>query len=234
MSDPRPVLGSAEQLTRATHHLVRTVDALSEEDLREPSLLPGWSRAHVVAHLALNAEGLAGVLDGLLADEPASMYASDDARDADIAELASAEPADLRDRLLASTTLFEEALVRVPETAWAGQFERTPGGVRFPVARVPHMRRREVEIHHADLDAGFGPEDWSAEFLAPLLDDLVADRSQDAAFTLDLPTGRVAVGDGGPPVVAGSPALLAWWLLGRGHGEGLASEDGLPTLGPWR
>ena len=39
------------------------LDALDVDGLGAPSLLPGWSRAHVVAHLVLNAEGLAGVLD---------------------------------------------------------------------------------------------------------------------------------------------------------------------------
>ena len=56
MPDPQIV----ELLEDATRRLVRTVDELSDEDLSAPSLLPGWSRAHVVAHLALNAEGLAG------------------------------------------------------------------------------------------------------------------------------------------------------------------------------
>ena len=45
-------------LRDADHRLVRTVDGLSDEQLAAPSLLPGWTRAHVVAHLALNAEAL--------------------------------------------------------------------------------------------------------------------------------------------------------------------------------
>ena len=46
----------------ATQRLVRTVDGLDDEALGGPSGLPDWTRAHVVAHLALNAEGLARVL----------------------------------------------------------------------------------------------------------------------------------------------------------------------------
>ena len=41
-----------ELLPVADHSLVRTVDALSDSQYAEPSQLPGWSRAHVVAHLA--------------------------------------------------------------------------------------------------------------------------------------------------------------------------------------
>ena len=46
-------------LEAGTRRLVRTVDAMTDEQWPQPSLLPGWSRAHVVAHLTLNAEGLA-------------------------------------------------------------------------------------------------------------------------------------------------------------------------------
>src|SRR3954447_9459423 len=81
--------------------LNRTVDALSAEDLAAPSLLPGWSRAHVVAHLALNGEAMAAVVDGVGRGETPAMYGSDEQRNAEIDELAEVEPSELRDRLLA-------------------------------------------------------------------------------------------------------------------------------------
>jgi maleylpyruvate isomerase len=155
-------------------------------------------------------------------------------RDADIDELAAADVDELRERFLASTARFADALERMPDHAWEGDFARTPGGVRFRLAAVPRMRQVEVEVHHADLDAGYGPEDWSAEFLDPLLGRLVADRAKETSFVLRLPDREVTVGDGGSTVVAGSAARAAWWLLGRGHGEGLRCAEGLPRLGPWR
>ena len=53
-----------DHLTEAGQRLVRTVDGFSGDDWSAPSLLPGWTRAHVVAHLALNGEALGGVLRG--------------------------------------------------------------------------------------------------------------------------------------------------------------------------
>ena len=50
--------------------LVRTVDGFTGDDWSLPTGLPGWTRAHVVAHLALNAEGLVGALGGVVAGEP--------------------------------------------------------------------------------------------------------------------------------------------------------------------
>ena len=99
-----PVSDAADRapalLPAADRALVRTVDGLDDEAWAAPSLLPGWTRAHVLAHLALNAEGLAGVLDGARRGRPQPMYASAEARDGDIEDLAAAGPAELRDRFL--------------------------------------------------------------------------------------------------------------------------------------
>src|SRR4029450_1087324 len=95
-----------ELLHESTQRLVRTVDSLPDDAFGEASELPDWTRGHVVAHLTLNAEGLAGALPALVAGEPTPMYRSQDSRDEDIDKLAAAEPSELRDRLLGATTGF--------------------------------------------------------------------------------------------------------------------------------
>lgn len=224
-----------DHLLEATQRLVRTVDALDDDALVEPSLLPGWSRAHVVAHLTLNAEGLAGVLRGVVVGEDMPMYRSQEDRDADIEELAKAGPAELRERFLASTTLFHEAVVAVPEGGWAGEFRRvSAGGSMINRIAIPGMRHREVEIHHGDLATGYGPAEWPEEFLDRVFNRVVRDREDGTAVMLRTPDGDVPVAGGGGPLVSGSRADLTWWLLGRGRGESLAADPGLPELGPWR
>ena len=100
-----------ELLREAAVRLVRTVDAFSDDDWTAPSRLPCWSRAHVVAHLLRNAEGLAASLHGVVAGEQVPMYPSQERRDGDIEELAAAgDRAELRDRLLGSTTELTDAL----------------------------------------------------------------------------------------------------------------------------
>ena len=233
MSDDQHLL---ELIRPADHSLVRTVDGLPESAWAEPSLLPGWTRGHVVAHLALNAEGLARVLTGAHTGRPAAMYDSPEARDSDIDELATAPVADARSRLLAGTTSFGQALEAMHEQDWEGRFERTPGGPSFTLATVPLMRVREVEIHHADLGAGYSPSDWPAEFAVLLLESMTK-RPYPAPFTVQTTdAGRAwsyGEGDGGPQV-RGASADLGWWLTGRGSGEGLACDaDALPRIDPW-
>ena len=223
-------------LAASTHALVRTVDRLEEDRLRQPSLLPGWTRAHVVAHLALNAEGLAGALEGVIRDTVVPMYPSQQQRDADIEELARAEANDLRDRLLGSCTRFEEALEPLTAEQLEVEVPRVSGGPTFRVADVATMRRREVEIHHADLDAGYDHGAWPEDFVVEVLDRVVPGWAATASFRAhaeDL--GRTWQSGEGGPLVSGRGADLAWWVTGRGRAGGLRVEDGaLPTLGRWR
>ena len=195
------------------------------------------TRAHVVAHVALNGDALAGVLDAVLREEPVAMYESDERRDADIEELAGAGQADLLDRLLAATTRFADAVEAMDDEAWQGTFSRTPGTDPVPVATVPSMRRRELEVHHADLGVVYTRGDWPRDFLVELLDVVTVDHAASGPFTVradDLDRSW-AVGGGDGPTVAGPGADLGWWLTGRGDGDGLSCEAGdLPRLGPWR
>ena len=227
---------SSEMIAQADQALVRTVDGLSDTDFTAPSLLPGWTRGHVVAHVALNAEGLTAVLHGAHVGRPQPMYASPEARDADIADLAAAGPATLRERFLASTTRFSEALGAMREDDWTGRFERTPGGPDFALGNVTLMRVREVEIHHADLGVGYSAEDWPADFRALVLESMTK-RPYPAPFSAhptDLDrTWHYGDAEGGP-TVSGTSASLGWWLTGRGSGEGLTSDAGtLPEVESW-
>jgi len=225
-----------EKVQQATHRLVRTVDHMPDEQYAAPSLLPGWSRAHVVAHLALNAEGLAGALAGAARGREVPMYASPEARDADIAELATASPSMLRTRLLGATSEFAGSMSGMPDDAWGTTIHRTPGVRAFVAGAVPGMREREVEIHHADLGLAYSRRDWPAEFAERLLGS-VCKGDSDRRFSVhatDLDrTWRCGTGADGP-TVSGTGADLGWWLTGRGDGDGLTSDDGaLPRIEEW-
>ncbi|MFN8196259.1 MAG: maleylpyruvate isomerase family mycothiol-dependent enzyme [Nocardioidaceae bacterium] len=230
-----PIDEQLEHLHEATQRLVRGVDALPDAAYAEPSLLPGWSRSHVVAHLALNAEGLTGVLEGVRHGEGVPMYASSEARGRDIEALAAAAPGVVRDRLLAATTTFADAAHGVPDDAWSTRFERTPGGPSFSAAAAVGMRWREVEIHHVDLGASYDRGQWTVPFRVHVIERMGARLSDGTALTVhatDLERSW-SFGDGGP-TVSGSAADLAWWLTGRGDGDGLTSDGGvLPGIEAW-
>jgi maleylpyruvate isomerase len=217
--------------------LNRTVDALTADDLAEPSLLPGWTRAHVVAHLALNGRALARVLDAVGRGQAVAMYESDEQRDSEINDFAAAAPDELREGLLTATTAFSDAVAAVEAERWEGSFNRLPGGPAWPAATIVPTRRRELEIHHVDLGAPYTRHEWPDDFVAELLDVVSVDQAPGGPFQLratDL--GRDwSVGGQGGATVAGLGADLGWWLTGRSNGDGLTCDSGaLPAIGPWR
>lgn len=223
-------------LETGTRRLVRTVDGLTDEQWPQPSLLPGWSRAHVIAHLTLNAEALSAALEGVHEGRPVPMYASQEARDGDIVALAtSASPTRLRDRFLGSTTVIGEWVEELADNLSDKLIERVPGGRSFPAGEVGHMRVREVEIHHADLGLDYTAADWTADFVALLLDARTSAYAGAEGFTAhatDLDRSWT-FGSGGP-TVSGVGSALAWWATGRGTGDGLTSDDGrVPRIEAW-
>lgn len=221
-------------LEDATDRLLATVDGLLDADWSGPSLCAGWSRAHVVAHLALNAEGLARVLRGIAAGEPATMYDSDAARDDDIDALALKTPSAVRDRLRVSDGVLAAAALRAGDVPTGATFERTPGGQRMPADAVLALRLREVEIHHADLDAGSSWQQWPLETARMFLGSDAA-RWPGVGFEVratDIDeTWTFGTPDGDGVTVEGPVRALAWWATGRNPGPVLSSSNGtLPTM----
>ncbi len=232
-----PTVSSADALGPATERLLATVHGLSVDDWSAPSLCTGWTRAHVLAHLALNAEGLSGVLRGIRGGSPVTMYASAEARDSDIDDLAAAPPSVILERLVAGCAALGEVLDVAAGLPEGSTFERTPDGPLMPAPGVPHLRLREVEIHHADLDAGYSWVDWPAASARAFLDDDLARfdgsgikvAASDVAASWDV-TAAGATPDEQEVVVTGPIGALAWWATGREVGSVVSSSTGhLPT-----
>jgi maleylpyruvate isomerase len=231
-------LVALDLLGGATQRLTRSVDAFHGDDWRSPSLLPGWTRAHVVAHLALNAEGMTDALRGVLSGEPAPMYESDERRDGDIDDLAGAEPSEIRGRLLGGTTVLHDAFAALPEDAWAGRIDRTPGGRSIRVTSLPSMRLREVEIHHVDLGTDYRTSDWSPAFATLLIDAMTKRLEPPERLELrplDVDRTWVVGPDADEGAVVTGPATdLGWWLTGRPAPETLSCSRGeLPDIEEW-
>ena len=62
-------------LCRAAHgRLLSSVEALTDEQVRAASRLPQWTIAHLLTHLARNAEGHARRLEGALRGQDVARY----------------------------------------------------------------------------------------------------------------------------------------------------------------
>src|SRR5690348_4121085 len=150
------------EIERATDRLLRTAATLDETAIAEPSLLPGWTRGHVLAHLARNADSYVNLLTSARTGELIPAYASPAARAADIEAGAGRPPAAHLDDLRTATARLAHAASIMPAEAWA---EPVPSsGTPRIAATLIWSRLREIEVHHVDLDAGYGTADWPDAF----------------------------------------------------------------------
>ncbi|CAN5523577.1 mycothiol-dependent maleylpyruvate isomerase NagL [soil metagenome] len=176
--------------TWLTGHL----DALGDDGLDGPSLLPGWHRRHVIAHVGYNARGLGRLVDWAATGIESPMYASAQTRADEIEDGAHAAPAVLREFVVASAVELSEKWHALPESAWQATV-RTIAGAEVPVDATLWMRAKELWIHTVDLNTGATFGEFPDEVLNQLL--------------VDIPENPVT----------GLPAGVARWATGRGVHE---------------
>jgi maleylpyruvate isomerase len=198
------------QLEQSHGRLRETLAGLTEEQARAGSLLPGWSRGHVVTHLCRNADALRRLTLGVLSGAPAEMYpGGPEARNAAIEEGAD-RPVELlvADADFAGSRLLDDLRRLPPEVL------DTPVRWRKPVTArdLASMRWKEIEIHHLDLGLGYTAADWPPEFV-------------DATVSTELPVLEESGTDVRVPDLAGHELLA--WLVGR------PTRDDLPAVPAW-
>jgi maleylpyruvate isomerase len=155
----------SDQVDAATQRLLDDARILSEADLRAPSLLPGWTRAHVLAHLARNADAMRNVLAGARSGQSRDAYPSAEAREAGIEEGSRQGAAALMTDLADSAMALRTVVRQLPDDAWQFPVWMLDTGP-FPAALLLTKRLTEVELHHCDLGSGYGPADWLPAFAA--------------------------------------------------------------------
>ncbi|MET7463941.1 maleylpyruvate isomerase family mycothiol-dependent enzyme [Nonomuraea sp. NPDC005501] len=244
------------ELASATSALLDTVAALGDPDVAAPSRLPGWTRGHVLAHLARNADGLVNLLTWARTGVRVPQYGSAAARDAGIEAGADRTAAEHLADLQESAARMDAVIENLPEEAWRAPVE----GMRpppHPAWYVLVRRIRELGMHHMDLGAGYGPADWSERFVRRELRDCLRTWPHDSSTVgeirlLDVPDGGARdlpavwrdLGEG--PVVEGRPADMLAWLTGRSTGEGVrvvlpegrssapgTADPQVPAAPPW-
>jgi maleylpyruvate isomerase len=213
--------------------------ALDDDDLAAPSALPGWTRAHVVGHLARNADALGNLLAWARTGEPSPMYPSAEARADGIEQSARQGPDALRDDLVAASGRLVAAVDALPDEAWEAPV-RTARGRPITATEVPWMRIRETWVHAVDLGTGVTFAEVPSAVVDELLDEVAAGLAgrEDcpALLLVDVAGGPSRrIGPAGAHVeVSGPAADLLAWLIGRADGSALAAgpDGGRPPAPP--
>ena len=210
---------------------------LPDDALREPSGLPGWTRAHVVSHFSRNARALINLLDWARTGVATPMYPSVEARAEGIEEGSHQSAAELRSEARAASKDLQDATAAMPEAAWDGEI-RTALGRATTGAEVPWMRVRETWVHALDLDAGASADQIPDPITVGLIDEVTQTLgSRDdslGAVLVATDTGRSwTLGATDEPIeLRGREAELFAWLIGRSEGDGLEASTGVVPEAP--
>jgi maleylpyruvate isomerase len=225
----------------ATGRLRQTAAGLSDQQAREPSRLPDWSRGHLLTHLARNADSLRNLLIWARTGVVTPQYADDSERETGIEAGAGRTAAELLADLDASAAALAAEAGSLRPADWAVDVSGLHGAPH-PAWFTLQRRLTEVEVHHVDLGAAYGPRDWPLPFTTALLPAVATDFADD-----DVPATRLRSMDAdlalqiGPPAatsaveVSGPAWALLAWLTGRSAGDGLTAAPAgpLPKLPPW-
>ncbi len=227
-ADVTPALVAAE-----TERVVATAASLDDQGVSAPSICEGWSRGHVLTHIARNADALARVCAVATGGGAGSMYDSNGSRDADI-EAGAGRPAyeqaaDVRESAARLAVQLEAVQ---PEHAELS-VPRTPGSDRrIFVGGVPYLRLRELVYHHVDLDAGYTFASAPDDVVVMLLADAVSRLGTEAeppAITVTTDEGDSFVIGAGTTRVGGPRAAVLTWLA-RSRADGVTFDGPVPVL----
>ncbi|MBP1136842.1 maleylpyruvate isomerase [Arthrobacter sp. PvP023] len=226
------------ELHKAADVVASQAGKLTEEDVTAPSLLPGWTRGHVLAHLAGISNAMARQLEFAGRGETVELYDGGFEGRTKAIEMSAGHTleqhrADVDSALEHALRAFDA----LDASAW-----QVPISYRGGVVMDGGLALwRELVIHASDLNTGRGPESWSRPFCEHLFDFLAARVPEGQRFVLQ-PLGLppVTIGTGNRSIVInGMLTDIAAWLAGRepslGSLRASAAADGvdLPELLPW-
>jgi maleylpyruvate isomerase len=207
----------------ATERLLLTVDGLDESSVNQPSLLPGWTVGMVLTHLARNADSHVRLFRAALSGKAVNRYpggAVQRTREIEAGRLRSLSTVavDLRTAAATLDSVWQEVL-DAPHAADVWDIVGRAIDRDEPVRRLPWLRWREVEVHHADLGIDtFAYDDWSTEYVRREL--RLAEMAWRASHSMGmtpLPGAALSL----------PPHRRLAWLLGR------TTIDGLPAVSQW-
>lgn len=219
-------------ITASTDRFLRTVRALTDEEAAGETLVPPWTRGHVITHVARAADSLCRLLTWARTGVETPQYADMDTRAAEIEAGARRPVEELVADVLASAERFDAAVRSLPDAAWRYEVRMRTGELRTPGALVP-TRLRELEVHHADLAAGYTFRDVPPQAARWIIDDLIDAQRRRA----DTPPLRIEATDtdlahelgSGGATVRGTQADLLGWLTGRTTGDALSASGPGPV-----
>ena len=234
MNAPSHLSDNLALLAHETSLLLRTAATLDDETIRAGSRCEGWTRAHVLSHIARNADALGNLVGWAITGIPRAMYDSPGARDADIAAGSTRGAQEIFTDLEDSAARFAAAATGMTPAAEQAEVEMR-GGRKVLGGRLLTLRLTEVVFHHVDLFAGYAFADTDPGFVKRAVT-ITIERfragGEAPGMLLRSDEGDTwSIGESLHEITGSNAALLLW--LARGEGAGISSKAALPQLPAW-
>ncbi|MGB8404573.1 MAG: maleylpyruvate isomerase family mycothiol-dependent enzyme, partial [Mycobacterium sp.] len=201
-----------------TTYFAQCLGRLTDPAFDDDTLLPGWTRKHLVAHVAYNAAALCRLMQWAATGIETPMYKSAEHRVSEIEAATSLSAETLRDMFTCNASQLNEAWHRLPGPAWDTPV-RTAQGRTVPASETIWMRTREVWIHAVDLDNGGQFDDIPEVVLQSLLTDIVESwqrRQIDCELSVHADGAiRLTMGGDVTRALHGPLPALVRWAAGR-------------------
>ena len=229
------VLAGLAQVRLGQAFFSRALNEVKNDELTGPSLLPGWTRAHVVAHVGYNARAIDRLVEWARTGIVTPMYSSPGDRATEIEFGASLAPRALRHLSDHAAIALDVAWRDLPPERWTATVT-TALGREVPVSETVWMRSREVWLHAVDLRSGARLSGIPAPVAERIIRDVQgswAARGEPAPRLVAEDTGA-SFGPEDGPLVTGRLAALLGWATGR-SAVGVRGPDGgsVPPAPRW-
>lgn len=234
--DDRALAAGLLLARRGQAYYSRRLHDLADDDFDAESLLPGWSRRTLAAHVGLNARALMNLLEWARTGVETPMYASTEHRDREIDVTAGWSVTAIRELNRHAASELDRQWRELPRSAWQ-QPVRTAQGRLVPAYETVWMRTREVWVHAVDLRNGGDVGQFPSELHDLLIEDLIrmwrrkaTDPGENLELrALDRPrTWRLVDDRPATRTVVGTAAQLVAWGTGRDR-HAVQSADARPA-----
>lgn len=155
-----------------TRRIADSLRGRGDEELQEPSEIPGWSRLTIACHLRFGAGALSRMTRSAVQGLPVAYYPEgrEGQRPRTLVPLAGESPQDVVESLERLSEELNQQWSTLDPGAWGVDVVEPPENRDLgpvPLRRLPLLRLTEVEVHGSDLGLDLG--DWNEVFMTTAL-----------------------------------------------------------------
>jgi uncharacterized protein (TIGR03083 family) len=198
----RPLVNAAMGRSQS---IVESLRGLHDDQLHQPSELPGWSLLTIACHLRFGAGTLRRMTRSAMQGVPVAYYPEgrELQRPRTLVPLPGESPQDVVESLARLSDELNREWSVLDPGAWGVDVTEPQGNPDLgliPLGRLPLLRLTEVEVHGTDLGLNLG--DWSEIFISTVLpmrlEWLNFRRANHGAFDTELKGSWLLVATDGP------------------------------------